>query len=86
LSRPPAPPRDVTPGVLPLGTVVLTMEGALPVEYLGAGDRIVSRAEMQVLRSVDTPAPRRFALTFDRPQVVYTDGRQVRCAAARRPA
>lgn len=69
--------RDAAPAALPLGTIVLTMDGALPVEYLSAGDRIITRAGASVLRRVDTPAPQRFALTFDRPQVIYADGRQL---------
>lgn len=62
---------------LPIGTIVLTMEGALPVEYLNAGDRIITRAGMRVLRDIDTPAPHSFALSFDEPQVIYADGRQI---------
>lgn len=62
---------------LPLGTIVLTLDGALPVEYLSVGDRIITRAGMRVLRDIDTPAPQAFALTFDEPQVIYADGRQI---------
>ena len=70
--------RDAAPaalrGGLPLGTIVLTLDGALPVEFLTPGDRIVTRAGMRVLRGIDRPAPRRFALRFDRTEVIYADG------------
>ena len=58
------------------GTLVLTADGNLPVEYLEAGDRIITRAGMRVLRSVDTPAPHMFKLVFDRAEIVYADGFQ----------
>ena len=35
------------------GTRILTAEGALPVELLGPGDRVVTRAGMRVLRQID---------------------------------
>lgn len=34
------------------GTQVVTLDGILPVEYLGPGDRIVTRGGMRVLRAV----------------------------------
>jgi len=34
------------------GTIVLTMDGALPVDFLSPGDRIITRAGMRVLRAV----------------------------------
>lgn len=76
----PAAPGRMRAG-LPTGTVVLTADGALPVEYLSPGDRIVTRAGMRVLRDIDTPAPHLFALTFDRVEMIYADGRQVRSDA-----
>ena len=60
------------------GTVVMTADGALPVEYLEPGDRIVTRSGMRVLTGIDTPAPHRFKLMFETPQVIYADGAQVR--------
>lgn len=63
---------------LPEGTIVLTLDGALPVEFLCPGDRIVTRAGMRVLRDIDTPAPHLFSLAFDRPEVIYADGCQIR--------
>ena len=65
-------------GSLASGTIVMTMDGALPVEYLAPGDRIVTRNGARVLRDIDTPAPHRFALKFDAPQVIYADGQQLR--------
>jgi hypothetical protein len=56
---------------------VLTTEGALPVEYFAAGDRIVTRAGMRVLKRLHCPAPQSFALIFGRPQVIFADGRQI---------
>ncbi|KAJ54592.1 hypothetical protein ACMU_17960 [Actibacterium mucosum KCTC 23349] len=39
-------------GGIAAGTEVLTLDGALPVEFLNAGDRVITRAGMRVLRSV----------------------------------
>lgn len=64
-------------GSLAMGTIVMTKDGALPVEYLTPGDSIITRAGLRVLRQIDTPAPHRFSLAFDQPQVIYADGRQV---------
>lgn len=44
------------------GTMVLTADGALPVEYLAAGDRIVTRSGLRVLRGVAVQVVRRAAL------------------------
>ncbi|MFN6978778.1 MAG: Hint domain-containing protein [Gemmobacter sp.] len=44
--------RTETPVGLPMGTLVLTLDGALPVEHLGPGDRIVTRAGVRRLRAV----------------------------------
>jgi len=59
---------------LPLGTEVMTADGALPVEYLEPGDRVVTRTGMRRLKTIDTPAPHRFKLVFDREEVVYAGG------------
>ena len=67
---------DFTAG-LPKGTTIMTSDGALPVEYLEPGDRIITRSGMKVLRNIDTPAPHLFQLTFDRTEVIYADGIQV---------
>lgn len=64
-------------GALDQGTEVLTLDGSLPVEYLSPGDRIITRNGMRVLRGIDTPAPHRFRLSFDRPEVIYAGGLQV---------
>ena len=39
-------------GGLAAGTEVLTLDGALPVEFLNPGDRIITRAGMRVLRRI----------------------------------
>ena len=49
------------------GTVVATLDGYLPVDFLEAGDRVVTRAGMRVLRKV---------------QVTRFSGQAVRIAAA----
>ncbi len=43
---------SLIPHGLGAGTEVLTADGVLPVEYLGLGDRIVTRAGLRVLRGV----------------------------------
>jgi len=63
---------------LSAGTIILTAEGALPIEYLEPGDRIITRAGMRVLRAIDTPAPRRFALDLGAPETIYADEIMVR--------
>jgi hypothetical protein len=71
--------KDILPSYengIKLGTLILTADGNLPVEYLEAGDRIITRAGMRVLRSIDTPAPHMFKLVFDRAEIVYADGFQ----------
>lgn len=71
--------KDILPsyeGGIALGTHVLTADGSLPVEYLQAGDRIVTRSGMRTLRGLDTPAPQMFKLTFDRAEIAYADGFQ----------
>ncbi|WP_394707347.1 hypothetical protein [uncultured Celeribacter sp.] len=62
---------------LPLGTSVMTADGMLPVEFLEPGDRVITRAGMRTLLGVDTPAPKRFKLTFEREEVIYADGLMV---------
>ncbi|MCB2128605.1 MAG: Hint domain-containing protein [Rhodobacteraceae bacterium] len=34
------------------GTVILTLDGALPVEFLSPGDRVITREGMRVLRDI----------------------------------
>ncbi|MBW6417735.1 Hint domain-containing protein [Celeribacter sp. PS-C1] len=72
--------RDILPNHdrgLPLGTKVMTADGILPVEYLEPGDRVITRAGMRRLLGIDTPAPKRFKLTFEREEVIYADGQMV---------
>ncbi|GAB4386827.1 Hint domain-containing protein [Albidovulum sp.] len=69
-----AAPAGATGGIA-AGTVILTLEGALPVEFLEPGDRIITREGMRVLRAVRVgrysgPAirVRAGALGHDRPE------------------
>ena len=71
-----APPRAT--GLAP-GTIIFTLEGALPVEYLSPGDRIITRAGMRVLRDLRAGSGG-FALHFDQPEVVYADGVETHAA------
>ncbi|MFC2967876.1 Hint domain-containing protein [Acidimangrovimonas pyrenivorans] len=67
---------DITPAGIAAGTIVLTLHGALPVEYLTPGDRVVTRDGTRVLRGLhvrvarDEPAIRiaASALGHDRPE------------------
>jgi len=70
---------NTTNGSLPLGTIIYTLEGALPVEYLCIGDRILTRAGMRILRDVTTSVDG-FTLTFDTPATFYGDGEHIRAA------
>lgn len=45
------------------GTPVMTLDGALPVEFLMPGDRVLTRAGMRILRAVDV------AVLHDAPMV-----------------
>ena len=62
-------------GGLALGTQVMTMDGALPVEFLSPGDRILTRAgvrrlasvSVQLCQNVDMVRVRAGTLGFDRP-------------------
>lgn len=45
-------------------TGVLTAEGALPVEYLAVGDRIVTRSGLRVLRGVTVQVVRRITMVW----------------------
>lgn len=87
----------VAKGVL-IGTPVMTAEGALPVEYLFPGDRIVTRAGMRQLISVEVSVvknlsvlwrgqvvlteARRFRLVFDEDAVIYAGGVEFACPVA----
>ena len=62
---------------LPCGTEVMTADGALPVEYLEPGDRVITRGGMRRLRAIDTPAPGLFKLVFDREELVFAGGLQI---------
>jgi len=71
---------DALNGALSIGTIVYTLDGALPVEYLGEGDRIVTRSGAKVLRELAGNAEDGFTLRFDAPEIVYADGLQVAVA------
>jgi Hint domain len=48
-----APPRRPVPmQALSAGTVVLTLDGALPVQFLAIGDRVITRAGARSLRDI----------------------------------
>lgn len=38
---------------LAMGTSVLTLQGALPVEYLSVGDRVITRSGARILRGIE---------------------------------
>lgn len=75
-----SPQRDIpakaTKGFVP-GTIIYTLDGALPVEFLTPGDRIITRAGARELRGVRARVIRgirSLLLEFDAPQMVYADG------------
>lgn len=71
--------KDILPSYtdgLTRGTHVLTADGALLVECLQVGDRIVTRAGLRRLRGLDIPAPQVFRLVFDKTEIVYANGFQ----------
>ncbi len=70
--------------IIPVGTVVLTLDGALPVEFLTQGDRVVTRNGAQIVRSAAAHVTRlgpvgglgaitlrSVRLVFDRAVVLY---------------
>ncbi len=58
------------------GTIIYTLDGALPVEYLAPGDRIITRAGMRVLRGISRQEDG-LRLHFDRTEVIYADGMEI---------
>ena len=58
------------------GSAVLTMDGALPVQYLAPGDRVITRSGMRVLKEVEVTVAQNVtmvriaasALGHDRPE------------------
>lgn len=52
-SAPPVLQADLDQGGLLAGSVVLTRDGALPVEYLEAGDAVITRSGMRRLQAVE---------------------------------
>lgn len=52
LSIPAEPAGRARNSEVPAGTLVMTLDGAIPVEYLNPGDRIVTRTGARALRRV----------------------------------
>lgn len=63
-----------------VGTIVYTLDGALPVEFLSVGDRVVTRAGARALRRISGCCQTGFALGFDRPEIVYAEGAMISVA------
>jgi hypothetical protein len=59
---------------LPAGTIVLTLRGALSVEDLHRGDRVVTKAGASEVKRVHTRDPDNFTLEFDNHETVYVLG------------
>ncbi len=55
------------------GTIIYTTEGALPVEFLIPGDRVITRAGARVLQGVVIKAGG-CILSFGNPEGIYADG------------
>lgn len=53
------------------GTVVLTLRGALPVEQLHRGDRVITKSGGTILKRVHSHDHKCYWLEFDNPEVVY---------------
>jgi hypothetical protein len=53
------------------------MDGALPVEFICEGDRIITRAGMRVLRRISGNHMAGFEMGFDGPEVIYADGAEI---------
>jgi hypothetical protein len=59
---------------LPAGTIVLTLRGALSVEDLHRGDRVVTRSGATEVKRVHTREQGCCTLEFDHHEVVYVLG------------
>lgn len=66
-----------TPSRIPHGALIYTMDGALPVEFISEGDRIITRAGMRVLRRISGNHIAGFVMGFDAPEVIYADGAEI---------
>lgn len=67
-----APPKAKCPSAtLPGGAIVLTLRGALPVENLRRGDRVVTKSGGTPLKRMHFHDGDFFTLEFDRPEVVF---------------
>ena len=56
---------------LPVGAIVLTLRGAIPVQYVRRGDRVVTRSGGSPLKRLYTYGGTCYTLEFDKPEVVY---------------
>ena len=67
------PPRRMRypSATLPAGTIVLTLRGALSVETLHRGDRVVTRSGASEVKRVHSRDQDCFTLEFDDHEVVY---------------
>ncbi|NHX28065.1 hypothetical protein HA397_29470 [Escherichia coli] len=81
-------PDSVLRGAVPCGTLIHTLDGTLPIEYLSPGDQIITRNGARSLRRVSVrvdqrdgfpPRARLFALHFDIDEVVLGDGFYLAC-------
>jgi len=66
------PPKLKNPAAtLPEGAIVLTLRGALPVEHLQRGDRVVTKSGGTPLKRIHAHDRGYFTLEFNQPEVVY---------------
>ncbi|MGC9369863.1 MAG: Hint domain-containing protein [Paracoccaceae bacterium] len=62
---------DQRTGLLPVGTIILTLRGALPVEDLHRGDRVCTRAGAFPVRRVKTYGQDHIALHLEGDESAY---------------
>ncbi len=71
---------------LALGTRVMTLQGALPVEFLSPGDRVITRGGARVLRAVEVSVLRDVAVVEVAPGALGHDRPEGRlCLPAGQP-
>ncbi|MGC9370592.1 MAG: hypothetical protein ACP5DX_13720 [Paracoccaceae bacterium] len=63
--------------IIPAGTVVLTLRGALPVEHLHPGDRLVTRSGASMIERVYAHSPGCFTLEHGSQDPVYVLDKRV---------
>jgi len=75
------PPATTYPSAtIPVGTIVLTLRGALPVEDLHRGDRLVTRSGAATVERVYAHSPENFTLEYGSRDAVYVLDERV-CSA-----